>query len=107
MGPILTTKVSVMFMYVVLLLYKQSKTNGKMGCWDVAQCIIFCLLQVPDMTCPYLLSPFSFSIEVYIEEPPLDWPHEVNGVCANSQLAYSMPGSASQHVATEHVAKGG
>ena len=97
MRPILTTKVSVMFIYVVLLLYKQSKTNGKMGCWDVAQCIIFCLLQVPDMTCPYLLSPFS--IEVYIEEPPLDWPHEVNGVFAIS--IYSMPGSASQHVAKD------
>ena len=30
-------------------------------------------------TCPYLLSPFSK--EVYVEEPPLDWPHEVNRVC--------------------------
>ena len=51
---------------------------------ETVKFIIFCLLQVPDLTCPYLLFPFS--IEVYIEEPPLDWPHEMNGVCAISIL---------------------
>ena len=47
-----TTKVSV-----VLLLQQQIVLDQS---WDVSR---DCQMQVPDLTCPYLLSPFS--IEVY------------------------------------------
>ena len=50
-------------------------------------CIIMMMMIMMMMmkkTCPYLLSPFS--IEFYVEAPPLDWPHEVNEVCVISLL---------------------